>query len=71
MLAYTSHDGFEGTGELPVNSIVEHIENNDCLVSHLYVFVAQKLDKNFLDPEKLVFVLLDLRHEEGSLEFFD
>ena len=41
VLAHAAHHRLERARKLPVNSVVEHVENNDSLISHLDVLVAQ------------------------------
>jgi hypothetical protein len=43
MLADASHYRFERTRKLPVNAVIEHVEDNDRFITHLNVLVAKQL----------------------------
>ena len=67
VLSNTSNDWSESLLQLPVDSIVKHVEQNDGLISDADVTVSLELDEQFLNPEKTVFVVSDLSNEQSSL----
>lgn len=71
VLPDAAHDWGKRVGKLPINSIVEHVQDNHGLVSDLDILVAQKLDQDALNPVQLLLVLLDLRYEKSPLKFLD
>mmetsp|Transcript_20325 Transcript_20325/g.19275 ORF Transcript_20325/g.19275 Transcript_20325/m.19275 type:complete len:218 (+) Transcript_20325:531-1184(+) len=68
VLAYAADDGDEGAGELPVHSIIQHIEEDYGLVSDAHFVVAEELDEQLFDPLEGVLVVRDLGHEQGALD---
>ena len=67
VLSNTSNDWSESLLQLPVDSIVKHVEQNDGLISDADVTVSLELDEQLLNPEKTVFVVSDLSNEQSSL----
>jgi len=55
-------------GELPVDSIVEHVEEDDNLVSDADLMITEQLHEEFLYPLELSFVIRNLSKEQGTLE---
>jgi hypothetical protein len=68
MLSDTPDHWSKGLLELPVNTIVEHVEQHDSLVSDANIAVSLKLNEQFLDPIEPILVISDLGHKEGSLD---
>jgi len=55
-------------GELPVDSIVEHVEEDDNLVSDADLMITEQLHEELLYPLELSFVIRNLSKEQGTLE---
>ena len=55
-------------GELPVHSIVEHVEEDDNLVSDADLMITEQLYEELLYPLELIFVIRNLSKEQGTLE---
>tara|TARA_B110001450_G_C17576067_1_gene462883 strand:+ start:478 stop:1101 length:624 start_codon:yes stop_codon:yes gene_type:complete len=70
VLSNTSNDWSKGLLQLPVNSIVEHVEQYYGLISDANVTVSLELDEQLFNPEKTVLVVCDLSNEQGSLDLF-
>lgn len=57
-----------GGGELPVHTIVKHVEEDDNLVSHTDLMITEQLHEELLYPLELTFVIRNLSKEQGTLE---
>lgn len=68
VLTNTPNNWSEGLLQLPVNSIIEHVEEDDRLISDTDITVSLELDQQFLDPVESVFVICDLSNEKSSLD---
>ena len=55
-------------GELPVHSIVKHVEEDDDLVSDADLMITEQLHEELLYPLELSFVIRNLSKEQGTLE---
>jgi len=71
VLADASHYGSESLRKLPVDSIIQHIEQDNCLISHRDLTVSLELDQQFFEPIKPIFIICNLRHKESTLNFFN
>lgn len=63
MLTYAPNDGPKRHFLLPICPIIETVEQNDCVVPSVNVWVAQKLNQYLFKPEKTIFVVRKLRHK--------
>ena len=64
MLAHAPNSWTECLKQLPVNSIVKHVEEHDRLVSDAHVTVTHKLNEKLLDPVKTLCIISDLRYKK-------
>lgn len=69
MLSNAPDDGSEGLGELPVNTIIQHVQENNGLISDWNLTVALELNQKLLNPVKSFLVVGNLSHEKSSLDF--
>lgn len=58
----------EGFMKLPIYSIVEHVEENNCLVSDSDIWVALKLNHELLKPMQAFLIISNLRNEQRMLQ---
>ncbi len=63
MLADAANHRSESTLHLPVDAIVEHVQQYDSLVSDKDVLVPEKLDKDLLNKLQLILVVVNLCYE--------
>ena len=63
VLADGTNGGLEGLLQLPVDLIVDHVEEDDGLVAHCDVTVAHELNEQLLYEIERFFVVRDLWHE--------
>ena len=55
-------------GELPVHSVIEHVEEDDNLISHADLMITEQLHQELLYPIELIFVVRNLSKEQRTLE---
>jgi len=70
VLAYAADNWAKWAGQLPVDLVVEHVEEDNGLVSNRDIGVAEELDKELFDPSEGILVVANLSHEESPLHFF-
>jgi len=63
MLSNTPYDWSECLLELPVNSIIKHVEQHNSLVPDANIAVSLKLNEELLDPVKAIFIICNLSHK--------
>lgn len=68
VLADDTHDGAKGRGELPVDFVVEHVEEDDGLVPDANLVVTQQLNKQLLYQLQLLPVVRDLCKQQRPLQ---
>ena len=67
MLTHTTNYGSESFRDLPVYSVVEHVEeDNDC-ISDSDIAVTLKLDEKLLNPVECLLVVSNLGHKKSAL----
>ena len=71
VLPNAPNDRTKSTLHLPIDTVVEHVEQDYGLVSHEHVLIAKQLDKDLLDELERLLVLVDLRHEKVSLQLLN
>ena len=71
VLPNAPNDRTKSTLHLPIDTIVEHVEQDNGLVPHEHVLIAKQLDKDLLDELERLLVLVDLRHEKVSLKLLN
>ena len=71
VLANAPHNWSVGLLQLPLDSVVEHVHQDNCRVSDRDVTVALELDEQLLDEEEGLLVVGDLSYEEGSLDLLE
>lgn len=59
-----------GRGKLPVDAVIEHVQEYNYLVSHTHIIVAKQLNKQFFNPLQLGSIVGNLSKEERLLEIF-
>lgn len=64
MLSNTTDRWTEGLQQLPVNAVVEHVEEHNGLITDAHVTVAHELDEKFLDPVQTLSVISNLRNKK-------
>ena len=47
-------------GELPVHSIIKHVEEDDYLISHADLMITEQLNQELLYQIELIFVIRNL-----------
>lgn len=70
MLPDTSDHGSEGLLELPVKSIIEHVEQDYSLVSNCDISITLELDQKPFDPSESFSIICDLCNKQSPLDFF-
>jgi len=70
MHSNTSNYRLKSFLKLPVNSIIEHVEQNHCLIPNRNVAISLKLNEKLLDPLQPFFIICNLGNEQCSLDFF-
>ena len=60
MLSDTTNRWTEGFQQLPVNAVVEHVEEHNGLITDAHVTVAHELDEKLLDPVQTLSVISNL-----------
>jgi len=60
VLADGTNGGLEGLLQLPIDLIVDHVEENHSLVAHCDVTVAHELNEQLFYEKERVFVIRDL-----------
>ena len=68
VLSNASYHWSESTVQLPVHSIIEHVEQHHWLISHTHIWITQQLNQQLLNPLQRVFVILNLSHKQCSLQ---
>jgi len=69
MLTNVSNDWSECLLQLPVDSIIKHVEQDNSLISNADIAVTLELDQELLNPVEAILVVSYLSNEKGSLDF--
>ena len=67
MLTHTTNYGSESFRDLPVYSIIEHVEKDNDGISDSDITVTLKLDEKLLNPVECLFVVGNLGHKKSAL----
>lgn len=68
VLAHSADHRLVRGGELPVHSVIKHVEEDDNLISHADLMIAEQLHEELLYPIELSFVVRNLSKEQRTLE---
>ena len=71
VLANTAYDRSESTLHLPVQTVIKHIQKDNCLVSHENVLMPEELYEYLLDQLQRWFVVTDLSNKKVPLELLN
>ena len=64
MLPNAPNDRTKSTLHLPIDTIVEHVEQDNGLVPHEHVLIAKQLDKDLLDELESAHALDDAAEDD-------
>lgn len=70
VLPNRSNSRSECLKQLPVNSVIEHIQQNYCLVTNAHVTISKQLNEKFLNPVQSLLIICNLSYKERSLNLF-
>ena len=71
VLADAADDRAERTLHLPIDTIVEHIKQRDCLVTDKDITIAKQLHEHFLDQLERFSIAIDLGDEQTALKLLN
>jgi hypothetical protein len=60
VLAHDADHRTESRGQLPIQLIIQHVQEDDGLIPHANLVIPQKLNEQFLNQVQLVLVVGDL-----------
>ena len=69
MLANTPYNWSESLLQLPIDSIIKHVQEHNSLVPDPNITIALKLYKELLNPIKAILVISNLSYKKSSLDF--
>ena len=69
MLANTPYNWSECLLQLPIDPIIEHVQEHYRLVPNPNIAVALKLYKQLLNPIEAILVISNLSNKKSSLDF--
>ena len=69
MLSNTPNNRSESLKQLPIDPIIEHIEQHDCLVPYAHIWVPKQLNQQLLNPIEAILVISNLGHKQCPLYF--
>ena len=71
VLADTTDDGAERLRNLPIDAIIEHVEQHNDLISDVDIAVALQLNEQFLNPVQSFLIVRDLGHKQCTLNLLE
>ena len=70
MLTNASNNGPKCLLQLPINTIIKHIEQDNSLISDTNITISLKLNKKLFNPVKTIAIVSNLGNEQCSLDLF-
>ena len=67
MLTNRSYRWSECLKQLPIDTIIEHVEQNDGLVTNAHIIIPHKLNKKLFNPVKTFFIICNLCNKKWPL----